>query len=54
MKTCTRMFIAALFTLAKLESNQGTSLVVQWLRIYLPKKRMWVQSLISEPRSHMP
>ena len=42
------MFIAALFTIAKLESNQSTSLVVQWLRFCLPMKGMWVQSLIRE------
>ena len=29
-----------------------TSLVVQWLRLHLV--RLWVQSLVREPRSHMP
>ena len=32
----------------------GTSLVVQWLRICLPKQGTWVQSLVRELRSHMP
>ena len=32
----------------------GSSLVVQWLRIHLPKQGMWVQSLVWELRSHMP
>ena len=31
----------------------GTSPVVQWLRICLPMQGMWVQSLISELRSHI-
>ena len=31
-----------------------TSLVVQWLRIHLPTQGMWVQSLVSELRPHMP
>ena len=31
----------------------GTSLVVQWLRIHLPKDRMWVRSLAGELRSRM-
>ena len=32
----------------------GTSLVVQWLRIYLVMQGTWVQSLVRELRSHMP
>ena len=32
----------------------GTSLVVQWLRICLPKQGTQVQSLVRELRSHMP
>ena len=31
----------------------GTSLVVQWLRIYLAMQGMWVQSLVGEVRFHM-
>ena len=30
-----------------------TSLVVQWLRLYLPIQRVCVQSLVKELRSHM-
>ena len=30
-----------------------TSLAVQWLRIRLPVQGTWVQSLVSELRSHM-
>ena len=33
---------------------EGTSLVVQWLRIYLPMQGMWVLYLVRESRSHMP
>ena len=32
---------------------QGTSLVVQWLRLHLPMQGAWVQSLVGELRSHM-
>ena len=32
----------------------GTSLVVQWLKLCLPKQSAWVPSLIGELRSHMP
>ena len=32
----------------------GTSLMVQWLRLDLPKQGAWVQSLVREMRSHMP
>ena len=35
-------------------NKTGTSLVVQWLRIHLPTQGMWVQSLVSELRLHMP
>ena len=31
----------------------GTSLVVQWLRLYFPRQGVWVRSLIGELRSHM-
>ena len=34
--TCTPMFIAALFTIAKIS---GTSLVVQWLRLHTSNTR---------------
>ena len=30
----------------------GTSLVVQWLRIYLVMQGTWVQSLVGKLRSH--
>ena len=30
----------------------GTSLVVQWLRIYFAMQGTWVQSLVLELRSH--
>ena len=33
---------------------KGTSLVAQWLRLCLPVKEMWVQSLVGEQRSHKP
>ena len=33
---------------------EGTSLLVQWLRIHLPMKGTWVQYLVGELRSHMP
>ena len=32
---------------------KGTSLVVQWLRICIPMKGMWVQALVGELKSHM-
>ena len=32
----------------------GTSLVVQWLRLRLPMQGVWVRSLVGELRSHMP
>ena len=32
---------------------EGTSLVVQWLRICFPMHWMWVRSLVEELRSHM-
>ena len=31
---------------------RGTSLVVQWLRICLPVKGTWVQSLVGEDSTH--
>ena len=31
----------------------GTSLTTQWLRRCLPMQRVWVQSLVEEPRFHM-
>ena len=34
-------------------TGQGTSLVVQWLRICLPMQGTWVSSLVWELRSHM-
>ena len=36
------------------DSGAGTSLVVRWLRIYLPVQGMWVRSLVWELRFHMP
>ena len=35
------------------KSTTGTSLVVQWLGLHLPKQRVQVQSLVGELRSHM-
>ena len=32
----------------------GTSLVVQWLSVYLPMQRTQVQTLVRELRSHTP
>ena len=32
----------------------GTSLVIQWLRLGLPKQEVWVWSLVGELRYHMP
>ena len=37
-----------------LKIRLGTSLMVQWLRLDLPKQGAWVQSLVREMRSHMP
>ena len=34
--------------------SEGTSLVVQWLRLRLPMQGVRVQSLVRELRSHMP
>ena len=34
--------------------NLGTSLVVQWLRLCLPMQGLRVESLVGEPRSHIP
>ena len=36
------------------ELIHGTSLVVQWLRIHLPMKGIWVPSLARELRPHVP
>ena len=38
----------------KKKKNQGTSLVVQWLKLRLSMQGVRVRSLIGEPRSHMP
>ena len=38
----------------KKESAPGTSLAVQWLRLCLPMQGVQVQSLVGEPRLHMP
>jgi len=35
------------------ETEPGTSLAVQWLRLPLPLQRVWVQSLVRELKSHM-
>ena len=34
--------------------GRGTSVAVQWLRRHLPMRRLWVQALVKELRSHMP
>ena len=53
-------YFGFLFQASKLNSkpiqeiNTGTSLVVQWLRIHLAMHRMWVQSLVREPKAHVP
>ena len=39
---------------AQLKPEEGTSLVVQWLRICLPMQGTQVRSLFGELRSHMP
>ena len=36
-----------------INGNQGSSLVVQWLRVHLLMQGTWVQSLVGELRSHM-
>ena len=33
--------------------KNGTSLKVQWLRLHLPVKEVWVRSLVGELRPHM-
>ena len=38
----------------KTASTGGTSLVVQWLGLHLPKQGMQVQTLLRELRSHKP
>ena len=39
----------------KLESDHsGASLVVQWLRLHCPVKRVWVQHLVRKLRPHTP
>ena len=38
----------------KKKENQGTSLVVQWLRLRLSMQGVRVRSQIGKPRSHMP
>ena len=30
---------------------QGTSLVVQWLRLHLPMQEVWVQPLVGDPHA---
>jgi len=34
--------------------NQGTSLVVQWLRLHLAMQGVWVRPLVSKLRPHIP
>ena len=36
------------------EKEPGTSLMVQWLRICLPRQGMQIHPLVGEPKSHMP
>ena len=43
-----------ILTIFKISPHPGTSLVVQWLRICLPGKGVWVQSLVVELRPHTP
>ena len=43
-----------LYSLVILIMVQGSSLVVQWLRIHLAMQGTQVQSLVRELRSHMP
>ena len=38
--------------IVRVKINQGTSLVVQWLRIHLPTQRTWVQALVREDPTH--
>ena len=33
---------------------EGTSLVIQWLRLHLPMQEVWVQPLVGELGSHIP
>ena len=40
--------------LIKTQTNGGTSLVSQWLRVHASKEGAQVQSLVGELRSHMP
>ena len=42
------------FTLVIKVGIRGPSLLVQWWRIRLPVQATWVQSLVSELRSHKP
>ena len=49
--TSPALFPSRKFSLFKI-AFLGTSLVVQWLRLHFV--RLWVQSLVREPRSHMP
>ena len=39
---------------SSLKGIPGTSLVVQWLRIYLAMQQTWVRSLVGELRPHIP
>ena len=39
--------------LGQLKNSEGTSLVVQWLRLRLPLQGLQVQSLVGKLRSHM-
>ena len=34
--------------------HRKTSLLIQWLRIYLPMQGTWVKSLVKELKSHIP
>ena len=42
-----------MYKLPIIKEISGTSLVVQWLRIYLATQGTWVRSPVSELRSHM-
>ena len=48
------MSSTGLGTKGSIKNTDGTSLVVQWLRIHLPIQGTQVRSLVQELRSHMP
>ena len=50
----TQMFSSFFLSFFFLKLLQGTSLVVRWLRLCLPKQQVRVQSLVGDLRSYMP